>query len=444
MTELRHLFDAVWCLDFEFSAPDGERPKVVCLVARELFSGRLIRVFREELLTMKRPPFDIGPTTLFVAYYASAEWGCFLALDWQLPARCVDLYVEFRNHTNGRDVPAGRGLLGALAYYGLDSIGTDEKQELRELAMRGGPYSESERVALLDYCQTDVDSLIRLVGVMAATIDLPRALLRGRYMAAVARMEHTGIPMDIETLKVFRVNWDSIRDHLIDRVDRHYGCFEGRTFKQDRFAQYLIAHNIPWPRTVSGQLALDDDTFRSQARQYPEVSALRELRHSLSEMKLESLAIGSDGRNRFLLSPFASRTGRNQPSNTRCIFGPSVWLRSLIRPAPGCAVAYIDWSQQELGIAAAMSGDPAMIEAYGSGDPYLAFAKQAGAVPKSATKQSHPRERGQFKVCALAVQYGMSEIGLAASLGRPVAAARNLLRQHRETYPGSGDGRRSR
>ena len=38
-----------------------------------------------------------------------------------------------------------------------------------------------------------------------------------------------------------------------------------------------------------------------QARKYPQVSALRELRHSLSEMKLEKLAVGVDGRNRCLL-----------------------------------------------------------------------------------------------------------------------------------------------
>ena len=75
------------------------------------------------------------------------------------------------------------------------------------------------------------------------------------------------------------------------------------------------------------------------------------------------------------------------------------------------------------------------MEAYSSGDPYLAFAKQAGAVPPDATKQSHPTERNRFKVCALAVQYGMGEQSLAASLGEPEIVGRELLRLHRETYP---------
>ena len=48
-----------------------------------------------------------------------------------------------------------------------------------------------------------------------------------------------------------------------------------------------------------------------------------------------------------------------------------------------------------------------MMEAYPSGDPYLAFAKQAGAVPAHATKDTHHAKREQFKACVLAVQYGM-------------------------------------
>ena len=34
---------------------------------------------------------------------------------------------------------------------------------------------------------------------------------------------------------------------------------------------------------------------------------------------------------------------------------------------------------------AALSGDQLMMDAYRSGDPYLAFAKQAGAAPADAT-----------------------------------------------------------
>ena len=70
-----------------------------------------------------------------------------------------------------------------------------------------------------------------------------------------------------------------------------------------------------------------------------------------------NLAVGGDGRNRTMLSPFGTVTARNAPSTTKFIFGPSVWLRGLIKPAEGYGLAYIDWSQQEFAIAAALSGD---------------------------------------------------------------------------------------
>jgi DNA polymerase-1 len=428
-------FDSVWSIDFEYSQPPGERPRVVCLVAREFFSKRLIRVGMEELATMRLPPFETSDKSLLVAYYSSAEWNCFLALGWPMPARVLDLWCEFKNQFNGGAPVAGHGLLGCLAHHGCDSITVAEKEEMRQLAMTGGPYSASQMASLLDYCQSDVDALDRLLPRMTPNIDFPRALLRGRYMCAVARMEHTGIPVDMDTLRLFRKHWTAIKTGIVDAVDVDFGVYDGFSFNMRRFANYLIKNNIPWPVTDTGVLEIKDKTFREQARSFPKISPLRELRYTLSAMKLEDLSIGSDGRNRSKLSPFSSRTGRNQPSNNKFIFGPSVWLRGLIKPAEGMSLAYIDWSQQELGIAAALSGDKALVQAYRSGDPYLEFAKMAGAVPASATKQSHPNERAAYKTCMLATLYGMTEHGLAARLNQPLAAARNLLRSHREKFP---------
>ena len=112
-----------------------------------------------------------------------------------------------------------------------------------------------------------------------------------------------------------------------------------------------------------------------------------------------------------------------------------MWLRGLVRPEPGFALAYVDWSSQEFGIAAARSGDQRMMEAYVSGDPYLAFAKQCGAVPQDATKDSHKRERDIFKTVVLGTNYGMEAESLAGRLGISLLEARELLQKHRETYP---------
>jgi hypothetical protein len=265
-------------------------------------------------------------------------------------------------------------------------------------------------------------------------LEVEHALLRGRYMKAAARIEHQGIPIDMDALAALKENWTAIQDELIRRIDLDYGVYEGRAFKRDRFITYLKDRDIAWPQLPSGALDLKDDTFREMARAYPALQPLHELRYSMSQLRLSELAVGSDGRNRTMLSAFRARTGRNQPSNSRFIFGPAVWLRGLIRPSEGHAIAYIDWSQQEFGIAAALSKDDKMMEAYRSGDPYLTFAKQAGAVPANATKHSHSDDRGRFKQCVLAVQYGMGEQSLAAKIRQPVAYARELLRLHHDTY----------
>jgi len=224
---------------------------------------------------------------------------------------------------------------------------------------------------------------------------------------------------------------------LIAKTDIH-GIYINGSFSKKRFEKLLADKKIPWPRLPSptGGLTLTDEVFRAKARNYPEIIApYYELRSSLSRLKLAKLCVGSDGRNRTMLSPFRSDTGRNQPSNSRFIFGPSTWIRGLIKPTSGRFIAYIDWSQQELGIAAALSGDVKMMQAYCSGDPYLKFAQMAGAVPENATKQTHPQERAAYKVCMLAVQYGMGAEALAEQLGKTRHDANRLLQCHRDTFP---------
>ena len=429
--------DGVYLVDFEFHPSrgrEGNPPVPVCMVVREWPSGRTSRYWQDDLKVMVAAPFPTGDKALCVAFYASAEMDCFDVLGWTLPEHVLDLFAEFRCLTNGLRLAHGSGLLGALMHFGLPTSGGEKKDALRDLVLTGGPWSPAEQLAILDYCESDVVALAELLSTMQDQIDWPRALLRGRYMKAVSRIQMNGVPLDEEALARLQAQWHAIQDQLIAELDRDYKVYDGRTFKASRWEEYLVANDIPWLRLKSGRLDLTDDTFREMARAHPQVAPIRELRSALSEMRLASLQVGDDGRNRCLLSPFRARTGRNQPSNSKFIFGPSVWLRGLIRPRPGWGLAYVDWSQQEFGIAAALSGDPAMKEAYRSGDPYLAFAIQAGAVPATATKETHEAEREQFKACVLAVQYGMGEESLAARINQPVARARQLLALHRQTY----------
>ena len=318
-------FKEVWAIDFEFMAPAGGRPRPICLVAHELGTNRHLRLWEDELRSMRQAPFAVGPESLVVAYYASAEMGCFLALGWPLPQNLLDLFAEFRNFTNGYAMLCGSGLLGALAWFGLPATEAAVKEDMRALALRGGPWTPQERDALLEYCASDVESLARLLPAMEGKLDLERALLRGRYMKAAAAIEHNGVPIDTASLETLRAHWSAIQERLIEEVDAQYGVYDGRTFRAERFGEWLARNEIAWPLLASGRLELSDDTFKDMARAHPKLAPLRELRVALSQLRLSELAVGSDGRNRTLLSAFRARTGRNQPSNTKFIFGPSAW-----------------------------------------------------------------------------------------------------------------------
>jgi hypothetical protein len=155
-------FREVVVADAEFTAIAGERPGPVCLVAREMRSGRVHRIFKGQFGSS--PPYATGPDVLFVAYVASAELGVYRALGWPMPERVLDLYIEFRNHTNmgskedqAKRTPAGRGLLGASAFFGLPLPDADDKRAIQQAIGSDtwhGRYSPQE---ILDYCQSDVE-----------------------------------------------------------------------------------------------------------------------------------------------------------------------------------------------------------------------------------------------------------------------------------------------
>jgi len=440
-------FREIWMVDTEYVSRPGERPVPVCLVAKEFRTKRKIRLWQDEF--GPSPPYPTGPDSLFVAYLASAEIGFHLALGWPKPARILDLYVEYRNRYNCLPTIVEQklykkdekkikrnSLIGALLQFGLDTIGISEKQEMIDLILTGGPWTPAEQLAILDYCESDVLGLERLLCAMLLLLDVPRSLLRGRYTASVASVESVGVPIDVELLSKLRGNdnWERIRQELINRIDARYGVYEGTTFRNVKFEHWLADREIPWPRYPNGELMLTDKVFRDMAKIHPELNPLRELRYSLSKLRLNAITVGSDGFNRCMLSPFGTRSSRNAPSNSQSIFGPATWLRGLIKPPPGFGVSYIDWAGQEFGVAAALSGDEAMKAAYNSGDIYLGFAKAAKAVPPDATRETHKDARSLYKQVVLGVGYGMEERSLALRIDQHRLIARSLLRHHHEIF----------
>jgi len=425
-------FRTIWIIDFEFYAPDGGRPVPHCLVAHEERSGRRIRLWRDQFGA--HPPYDVGPESLCIAYAAQAEWSCHLALGWPLPVHSMCLMAEARCWRNGWRYLFKQKLTELAAELHVPGVMDGKyKEDMQSLAMRGTTFSPAEQQELPDYCESDVALTVEVFRRLQPFIKLIPALVRGRYATAIAEIEAAGIPIDTIALQRIRGHWHPIQRRIVSRLDTQ-GFYDDLDLQSDRFFDYALRQGVKPLRTSTGRWSASKESFAYVARVLPELQAQCDLRDTLGKMRVEAIAVGADGRHRANLWPFSSKTSRNQPSSTKFIFNAASWLRDLILPDPGTAVVYLDWAQQEFGIGAALSGDAAMAQAYLSGDPYMAFAKQVGAVPSSATKQTHGTIRRVYKECILAMQYGMGAQSFAKRIQCSMSEAEALLRQHRRTY----------
>jgi DNA polymerase-1 len=430
-------FDEIIFADFEFIAPPGERPDVVCLAWHEYTTGITRTLWADELGSL--PPYRTDARALFACFVANAEIGCHLSRNWPVPKNIIDLHAEFRRLTNGCIVPAGKGLIGACTYFGIDTISSKQKDETRNRIMQGWPFSDEEKAKILDYAKGDVDG--RLLSEILPLLNMKVALLRGKFVGVLAKMEHRGVPLDMEYYPQIAdaEAWAHVRDAMVPEIDREYGVYvrdkKGDwAFNQKLFEEYLKRNCIVWPRLETGKLDLKRKTFEDMCKSVDGLENLRQLRHTRDKMRKIKLSVGADGCNRTTLWPFKSKSSRTQPKAAQWIFSPAVWLRCLIKPGPGNAVAYVDYSSMEFMVGAALSGDPVMIEFYQSGDPYLMFAIRVGAAPPWATKHTHAELRDRYKIGLLAIQYGISEHALAARLGISVFAAREMINQHKQLF----------
>ncbi len=423
-------------LDFEFREVSPGQVEVVCMVARDLASGRVYRVWLEGDYPSS-PPLPCGPDTILVAHaVAPAEARCWKELSWPSPGGWIDTYVEERVSTAGEKPEDGFSLLACSLRHGLPCISSDEKNVMRNLILRGGPYSPEQKQEILDYCESDVRETVALFRKLRPTMNTPQALIRGSSMAVFATIGDRGLPVDVERFTAIKqLGNEGLRRLWQEHLDV-YGLMENGSFCYRRFAELVEKSAIPWHRSDTGRYRYDKDTLKDAAKAYGEPwASVYELVRSIAEGAVDGLKLGSDGRLYAPPKPFMTFTGRAAPSTSEFLFLGPKWLRSLLQPPPGHTLLQFDWSNQEYAIAAALSQDPAMMAAYDHGDPYLAFAKIAGSVPPNATKDSHPVERSAYKIVSLAVLMGMGVVNIGRQTGTGYFGGRELLRKHKDTSP---------
>jgi DNA polymerase-1 len=442
-------------VDFEFRADPGERPFIWCMAFHEIHTGRRGVSWRDELAAMSAPPFDVGPNVAIVGYFATAEWSCFKQLGWPMPAQPIDLFAEGRvafNRFIPHDLrrpgaPGGDrwGLYDMLARYGLEAGDTHHKTAMRKMAMTASLSSWTVETlrALLDYCLDDVLKTSQLFDRMFTTIDWPQARLRGLYTAVVAAIEHAGIPLDGKLYRELLGSWGAIKTHYITELEEtyKYSFHVDGSFKDELFVRWLSAHGMEWPATKAGTPRVNNDTFKMMEKAYPKngefpgIGPLRRFHSHIEQLRLIDLAVGADDRNRCLSSVFHGATGRTIYSTSKHIWQIPAQMRSLVWAESGQCIVILDVKAQEYAITAVESGEERMIEAYLTGDPYMAFAHDSGLAERHVTAKDDPALRAQCKIVALGIPYGMTGHGAAAQLGVSEMRGHELVQRHQMAYP---------
>ena len=453
----KHFTTIVVC-DFEYEVADGELPNVLCMVAYVLDENlrhvRTIKRWRGEFGA--EPPFDTSPNTLFVAYSAWAELTCFLTLGWKFPEHIFDSHTAYLAASNilrpyNPDEVYKRQrkrLSDACRAYDIPGWENIDKETMaRDIGE--GRWRDYGQDAVYEYCEEDVKKTAELLAAQLRkgrnwlpAPSVEHVLHWSNYSAkAVALIQARGMPIDMALWNLVQENKAAVIGALLQRFDPSYGSEdpiytpEGE-WSYARFENWLVRAGVQaWPRLDTGQLDIDGDAFRLMYH-VPGIEKLHALRDSLGVIVRAKLPIGRDGRNRPSLFPFCTATGRN--AHAKSLYNAHASVRSFMVFPEDTIGVYLDWRSQEVGIAASLSGDQALMHAYAAGDVYHALARLCGLTSETDPikwKKADPGMRDRMKPLQLGINYGMGVKSLAKGLDRHPVIASTIIERHKREYP---------
>lgn len=354
----------------------------------------------------------------------------------------------------------------------------EQKETMRDLILSKDIELITKNMeAILDYCESDTKYLVPLINKINEALyseglsDFEGSQLnRGKYAVATAKSENLGIPINLKLLNKIIEKTPEILDSHKDEVNGFFQFFIPETQRPPikrkngslfhykpqpahkdmrSYQTYVESLQISdFPRTKSGKYKSDRETLEAWGY-WKGLEALWKYNKTESSLKW----FNKENKNGFFdrfsyvdncVRPyygiFGTQTGRNAAKAKTFPLAMSSWLRAIVRPRPGHYIIGCDFSQQEVYVAAILSGDTNLLDAYKSGDVYLAFAKQAELVPADATKQTHKLERMLCKSTVLGLQFGMGHNKLKAKLkldsGTDISDEKTaeLIQAHKTTY----------
>jgi hypothetical protein len=421
---------------------------------------------------------------VFLCYSAVAEGRSLLELfggPEHLPSdlKLYDLHAEVLAMQNLGPLKAAFGGRTSLANACKILLGVEidaaRKKAVRELIIACNSGRESDlfelkaaKAEVLEYNESDLEYLFALrerierlyltrifsIGDEAAS-DLykRRALSRGRFGLATARMERLGYPIDFVGLTAYTHRLPSLKyaaaEECLSYLPGSFTFKKGVPVKNTKAIRAWVSSNdaaFGWPETDKGELSLAKSNFAAIAKEDEASFAGAFLRYLEVEAQAKAFSpnaarpffsyMGADRRIRAAAQPYGQQGSRSSPNASGFLKAKSRWLSYFMQARPGSALLEIDYAAQEVLLAALLSNDANLLKAYVSGDIYLSFGIESGLIKeKNATKKTHGAIRDSLKRFLLSAIYGAGAVSVMKTLKVPRETADEYLLGFRRTYP---------
>jgi len=198
-------------------------------------------------------------------------------------------------------------------------------------------------------------------------------------------------------------------------------------------------------KNSKGSYSTDEETLTAIADRHPIVNAIleyREMRKMVSTYvePLPSMVSPRDGRIHTTFNQALTATGRLssmkpnlQNIPVRSQMGREI-RRAFVPSREGNVIVSADYSQIELRLMAALSGDPGLTEAFREGkDIHTATAAKIFKVDESEVTRE---QRSRAKTANFGIIYGISAFGLSQRLGISRSESKELIEEYFSQYPG--------
>ena len=302
-----------------------------------------------------------------------------------------------------------------------------------------------------DYAAEDADFTLRLDDILrpkvpVAPAPLPNALsdVEEPLVKILIDMEREGVKIDVEALKLYGRELDreilSLTQQILSYADPGFNPDSPKQLGALLFGKLGLSGG---KKTSSGQFSTDEKTLSKLAGEHPIIPLILEYRactklKSTYVDKLPTL-IDENGRVHTTYAQAFTETGRLSSSDPNLQNIPIRTERGkLIRKAfvardEKHVLISADYSQIELRLMAAMSGDEAMLAAFRNGEDIHrdTASRVYDVMPAFVT----PEQRSKCKMVNFGIIYGISAFGLSQRLKVPRKEAADLIETYFKLYP---------